>query len=208
LIVFADQHHDSENSFLITPHLEQSSMSLQALRVAEYIAANSSSPDVNIILDKPTAKIYVMVGRLLLDQSVFLMGAKVADEFPGGSMAASYSLKIPLAEKKVTPAGKFKLVKTLRDPDYGTSLTFALYRDYRLAIHRIYLGNPEEKRQQRLDSKTTKDNSISYGCVNVSNTFYDQVLDRLEINSNSYVYIIPTNLDLLDKLLPLNSSLQ
>jgi hypothetical protein len=133
LIVFADQHHDSENSFLITPHLEQSSMSLQALRVAEYIAANSS---------------------------------------------------------------------------YGTSLTFALYRDYRLAIHRIYLGNPEEKRQQRLDSKTTKDNSISYGCVNVSNTFYDQVLDRLEINSNSYVYIIPTNLDLLDKLLPLNSSLQ
>ena len=59
------------------------------------------------------------------------------------------------------------------------------------SIHRVWEGNPSQKRRQRLNSSKVSDRmSVSSGCINVDEKVYMMLLNELE-NDNSTLTIIP-----------------
>jgi hypothetical protein len=80
-----------------------------------------------------------------------------------------------------TPKGTYQLQQRLvQDPLYGGDIL--QFREDEgdvevYAIHRVWLGRPWEKRQQRLASKDARQRRITKGCVNVSKETYAQLVD-------------------------------
>lgn len=92
---------------------------------------------------------------------------------------------------KITPAGAFAGTKIESD-SYGSAIQFVEQEKAVIAIHRVYLGNPKENRQGRLDSATPADNRVSYGCINVPSQFFDGVLAP-NFTGDSRVIVMPEN---------------
>ncbi len=205
LLVCFSQAQPTALVFKKAPELATLKLSVSSQKVVQYVLKHALASDISIIADKSNSMMYVMKGDTLIAANPFLQGITRDDQFPGGSMEAAYKLAVPTVRKMVSPAGKFPLTKTINDPDYGTSLTFAMYKDWRIAIHQVYLGAPEQRRQQRLDSASEKDNAITSGCLNVDKGFYFEVLDKLAISPNSFVYVIPNDVSLMHKFLPLDN---
>ena len=80
---------------------------------------------------------------------------------------------------KDTPVGDFVLIQRLvTDPLYkGSVIQFKETDDKVYAIHRIWLGRPNENREKRLQSSNVKSRFITSGCVNVSDVLYEKLLD-------------------------------
>lgn len=76
-----------------------------------------------------------------------------------------------------TPTGTFTMYQRItEDPLYrGSVLQFHETPKMVLAIHRIWLGRPTEKRQERLASSASQ-RFITKGCINVSDDVYNQLL--------------------------------
>src|SRR5690606_27355785 len=93
-----------------------------------------------------------------------------------------------LPEEKTTPAGRF-VISFGRDLHGGE----VLWIDYATAvsIHPVVTSNRQEQRQARLDSPSSEDNRITYGCVNVPAAFYEQVVRPTFAEGKGVFYILP-----------------
>lgn len=78
-----------------------------------------------------------------------------------------------------TPRGEYQLQQRLvQSPGYGGDiLQFKEEELYLFAIHRVWLGRPWEKRQERLKSTNIKMRRITMGCINVDPEVYEKLLD-------------------------------
>ncbi|MES1973746.1 MAG: L,D-transpeptidase [Pseudomonadota bacterium] len=88
---------------------------------------------------------------------------------------------------RITPAGRFDAVM-------GRNFAHdILWVDYAAAIslHRVVTSNAAEHRLARLASASTRDNRISYGCINVPAAFYERVVAPLFRPANGVVYVLP-----------------
>ena len=85
----------------------------------------------------------------------------------------------PILAGRNTPVGTFSMVRmSTRKKGYGGDiLVFKETETVLFAIHRLYTLNPKQKRKQRLSSKTTKDNIITDGCVNVDPSVYNRLVE-------------------------------
>ena len=63
--------------------------------------------------------------------------------------------------------------------------------DSAVSIHPTATGVASEKRAERLASPTPDDNRITYGCINVPASFYDQVVARHFRSKGGIVYVLP-----------------
>jgi hypothetical protein len=140
-----------------------------------------------VVLDKKNARIYVFnnKGNLLGDAPV-LLGLAVGDEI------APEIARRPLSQigpsYRITPAGRY--YAETGEGSHGDEVLWVDY-DTRLAIHPVATGVPSQKRLERLDSETTKDNRISWGCINVPKTFYKDYIGKYFATSRGMVYILP-----------------
>ena len=178
-------------------------LSPNAQRVADWIAENAEANEISQILDPATGMMYVMKGGKIVADSPALFGKA------GVGAIDAQILGKPAAKMtetdKVTPAGRFAL-KLEQDETYGTTLTFLPTKDGGgYAIHRVYLGNPTERRTERLNSQDASDNSVSYGCVNVSNEFYDQTLRQFDYSGKAFAYLLPSDASKLNQFFDLNN---
>ena len=78
----------------------------------------------------------------------------------------------------VTPVGEFTIDKiNVPQKGYGGNVLRFYENDEAIwAIHRVYLGNPAEKRLDRLKGKNLKDKFITNGCINVLPEVYDKLV--------------------------------
>lgn len=78
-----------------------------------------------------------------------------------------------------TPRGTFTLQQRLvDDPLYGGDvLQFREDPTAVFAIHRVWLGRPWEKREERLKSSDPKRRKMTKGCINVSRETYQLLLN-------------------------------
>lgn len=78
-----------------------------------------------------------------------------------------------------TPVGQFELIpRVVATPGYGGDvLQFAEDDASWLAIHRVWEGNPRQRRAQRLASGTAADRMLTDGCINVTPAVYLQLRD-------------------------------
>jgi len=140
-----------------------------------------------VVVDKKNARVFVFEpgGRLLGSSQVLLGAAKGDDSAPG---IGSKPLSQVLPEEKTTPAGRFT-----GEPGVNASGEDIVWVDYDAAVsmHRVRTANAKERRLERLASATVQDNRISFGCINMPPSFYDNVLSPQFKDRYGVVYVLP-----------------
>lgn len=63
--------------------------------------------------------------------------------------------------------------------------------DNAISTHPVIKGTPKERRAERLASPTPLDNRISYGCINVPMTFFENVAHPAFTGTHGIVYVLP-----------------
>jgi hypothetical protein len=140
-----------------------------------------------IILDKRVAHAWVFdaTSRLAGSTPVLLGSAQGDDSVPGIGEKPIASI---LPHERTTPAGRFQL-----EPGKNAKGESIFWVDYDAAVslHRVRSANASEKRLDRLATRDPGDNRISYGCINVPERFYNDVIDALFAPGKGSIYILP-----------------
>lgn len=76
-----------------------------------------------------------------------------------------------------TPVGTFQMtVGRTPFPGYGGDIiVFTETEKHVVAIHRLWLLKPEQKREVRIQSKRLEDHYITSGCINVEPNVYEKL---------------------------------
>lgn len=161
------------------------------------IASGDNSGLPFVIVDKVAAEVFVFRadGRLRGAAPALLGFAKGDRSAPG---IGDRQLSTIRPRERTTPAGRFLAGF---GPAKGDGKV--LWVDYATAIslHAVVTANPKEHRLERLRSPTPKDNRITYGCINVSAGFYEDVVRRTFTGTSGVVYILPETKP-LDEVFP------
>ena len=178
------------------PANAKESMSPEAQKVYEAMApAAKESGKGFIIGDKPNGKMHAFKadGSLIVSANT-LTGKDTGDVLGKSSLEGG---------PKVTPAGKFTL-QVSQTEGYGT--TFDLVETFDgtgwISIHSAYLGNPKEKRAERLATGKPEESRITYGCWNLDNTVIkDKLAPNIADLNGGMMFVIPDNDPKLAKML-------
>jgi hypothetical protein len=140
-----------------------------------------------VILDKKQATVYAFdpSGRLVSSAPV-LLGLAISDDSEPG--IGDKPLSQIRDDEKTTPAGRF--VAEPGENSEGEDIVWVDY-DLALAMHRVIKGTPQEQRARRLASPDPKERRISFGCINLPPSFYNQVLSPTVKKTGAIVYILP-----------------
>jgi hypothetical protein len=162
--------------------------SRDARHVADWVAFTSNNgKHAFVVVDKKDARVYVFApdGKLRESAPALLGAARGDDSFPG---IGDKPLKEVLPEEKTTPAGRF-----LAEPGRNTNNEDIVWVDYDAAVsmHRIRPLVAHERRLERLATLTVDDNRISFGCINLPVTFYENVLSPSVQKEGAIVYVLP-----------------
>jgi hypothetical protein len=140
-----------------------------------------------VLVDKKDARVYVFgpEGRLQESAPALLGAARGDDTFPG---VGDKPLSAVRPEEKTTPAGRF-----VAEPGMNADNEDVVWVDYDAAVsmHRIRPLVARERRLERLATLTTDDNRISFGCINLPVTFYENVLNPTVHKYGAVVYVLP-----------------
>ncbi len=140
-----------------------------------------------VIVDKKDARVYVFSPRgQLTDSAPALLGsARGDDSFPG---IGDKPLAQVRPEEKTTPAGRF-----VAQPGLNAGNEDVVWVDYDAAVsmHRIRPLVARERRLERLASLTIDDNRISFGCINLPVSFYENVLSPAVRRHGAVIYVLP-----------------
>lgn len=140
-----------------------------------------------VVVDKKDARVYVFAPDGKLKESApALLGAALGDDsFPG---VGDKPLSQVLPEEKTTPAGRF-----VAEPGRNTNNEDIVWVDYDAAVsmHRIRPTVAAERRLERLASRVIEDNRISFGCINLPVTFYEEALSPTVKQHGAIVYVLP-----------------
>lgn len=169
-------------------NFEQEPASPEARDIANWVVDSADNHRMPFaIVDKAQAKVFVFTadGRLRGAASALLGLSRGDDSVPDIGKRKLSSIR---PEERTTPAGRF--VASLDRNLKGEEI---LWVDYETAIsmHRVITSNAKERRAQRLDSPSTLDNRISYGCINVPVKFYENVLSPAFTGTDGIVYVLP-----------------
>ena len=163
------------------------SASAEVKRVARWVIDSGDNTGLPFLLiDKVNAQVLAFgpAGQLRGTAPVLLGMAR------GDRMLAPNDAKMSEMPPhvRITPAGRF--VSYLALDSQGKQL---LVLDYAasLSLHAVVKGTPQERRAERLNSATSQDNRISFGCINVPTAFYATIVSPAFTNTKGVVYVLP-----------------
>ncbi len=140
-----------------------------------------------VVVDKADARVYVFgPDGKLRDSAPALLGSARGDHTVPGIGDKPLSAIKP--DEKTTPAGRF-----VAEPGKNTNGEDIIWVDYDAAVsmHRIRPFVAVERRLERLATLTVDDNRISFGCINLPITFYENVLSPTVHKHGAIVYVLP-----------------
>jgi hypothetical protein len=160
-----------------------------ATLVANWVIASGDNRGLPfIIIDKIGAAVLVYDAQgQFLGATPALLGIAPGDESVPGIGDRELSDISP--EQRTTPAGRF-------EASFGRAFGMpkVLWVDYSssIALHPVVRGNKNDHRRERLQSPESQDNRITYGCINISASFFNKVVVRsLRRNAGGVVYTLP-----------------
>lgn len=160
----------------------------QARFVANWVVGTGDNQrHAIVIVDKEDARVYVFApDGTLQDSAPALLGSARGDDSVPGIGAKPLSEVKP--EEKTTPAGRF-----VAEPGRNSHGEDIIWVDYDAAVsmHRVRPLVASERRLERLATLTTEDNRISFGCINLPVTFYEDVLGPAVRDYGAIVYVLP-----------------
>lgn len=162
--------------------------SVEGLQLASWVTAARDNGGLPfIVIDKTEAEVLVFSPEgLLLGDTAALIGIAPGDDATPGVGDRDLS-EIGPAEK-TTPAGRFF---ARIGPAKGNQTVLWVDFEDSVALHPVVTGNKAERRLQRLQSSTPKDNRITFGCINVPVLFFERLVRPLFAGQGGMVYIIP-----------------
>jgi hypothetical protein len=140
------------------------------------------------VVDKRSAHIYVFDGDgRLAGHSPALLGSAEGDHIVPGVGDHAQTGHVP-PDERTTPAGRFEA-----QPGENRTGEHVIWVDYEsaFAIHRLRPGFSYQARRGRLATAQAAAMRVSWGCVVVPVTFYQQVVQRVLGASRSVVYVLP-----------------
>lgn len=159
-----------------------------ARHLADWIADSRDNSRLDfLIVDKKNATLYVFDAQARLrGSSPILLGAALGDESVPGIGSRPIAEVRP--EERTTPAGRF-----LAERGHNARGEDVVWVDYDAAVsmHRVLRTNPQERRLERLASKSIADNRISWGCINVPVAFYENTVRPTVAVNHAMVYVLP-----------------
>lgn len=178
------------------PPAEPASETLRQL--AGWVVASGDNRGLPFaVIDKQTAEVAVFdADGQLRGAAPALIGSARGDASTPGVGDRELSDIAP--EERTTPAGRFLAGY---GPAWGGKKV--LWVDYATAIslHPVVTANRKERRLQRLRSSTPEDNRITFGCINVSGVFYEDVVRKTFMGKSSVFYVLPES-EPLEAVLP------
>ena len=162
--------------------------SAEALSLANWVMASLDNGGLPfIVIDKVTAEVLVFDAQgLLVGITPALLGIAHGDDATPGIGDRELS-EIGPADK-TTPAGRF-LAKI--GPAKGNQKVLWVDFNTSVALHPVVTSNSKEHRLERLQTPTSEDNRITFGCINVLPGFYQDVVSPLFADAGGMVYILP-----------------
>jgi hypothetical protein len=159
-----------------------------ARTIADWVADSRDNKRLPfVVLDKRGARVYVFdAGARLLGSSMVLLGSAIGDDTPAG--VGNKSLAEIRPEERTTPAGRF-VSEPGRD-DTGDDVVWVDY-DAAVAMHRVKVIDPKERRFERIATPSAEDKRISNGCINVPIPFFDAVVKPTLGAGRAVVYVLP-----------------
>jgi hypothetical protein len=162
--------------------------SIEEGRIARWVIDSGDNGRMPyVVVDKINAKVFVYdVKGQLQGSAPALLGLAKGDRLKKGTGDKTLSAIGP--ESRITPAGRF--VASLDHDTHGKEILLIDYAES-IALHAVIKGTPQERRAERLNSETSSDNRISYGCINVPLKFYEGVISPTFRHTSGVVYILP-----------------
>jgi hypothetical protein len=161
-----------------------------------YLYSLNNVNDSYIVVDKPTARLFIIDSNknLVTDFPVLLGQTKGESK----NIANSDS---DIAIGATTPAGKYRLTNLYINKDdsvmyQGRILSLLGQGQGGLAIHMTY-PLEIEKRSKALETETTEDNRMSWGCINISLENWDNYIKPYFNTEKQFIFITPDNPNLL-----------
>jgi hypothetical protein len=161
--------------------------SAEVQRVARWVSETRDNTGLPyLLIDKVNARVFAFdrAGRLQ-GSTPALLGMAQGDRLLAPNSATMEQMP---PQVRITPAGRF--VSKLAIDSHGKELLVLDY-DASISLHAVVKGTPEERRAERLDSPTSKDNRISFGCINVPTAFYASVVSPSFTGTKGVVYVLP-----------------
>jgi hypothetical protein len=162
--------------------------SADARLLANWVAATGDNQGhAFFVVDKKEAQVYLFTpDARLKDSSPALLGQARADDLLPGVEEKTAAQMRP--EEKATPAGRF-----VAEPGKNADDEDVIWVDYDAAIsmHRVRPRVGAERRLERLATPVTDDNRISFGCINLPVTFYEDVARPAAKQYGAIVYVLP-----------------
>jgi len=164
--------------------------------------ADRNGDQIYLIVDKIHGKVALFENGAAIFVGAALTGQSMADFLPPDAVGKFYSQQIGV-KYKVTPAGRFTVSRGY-DPRYGDLLDLNEIqgKDWAIAIHRVFLGVPSQRRDARLQSPNDEDKHITDGCIDVESSTMRQLLRLLAKQDAVPIYILPSDETLITKLFP------
>jgi hypothetical protein len=161
---------------------------LAAARVIQWISTSNDNGNLPfIVIDKHSATMFLFDAKSnALGDTPVLIGIAAGDDSSPGVGSKKLS-EIGPAER-TTPAGRF-----LARYGYaagGERVLWVKYADS-VAMHAVVTSNRREQRRLRLLTPDAEDNRITFGCINVPESFYQQKVRPLFEKEGGMVYILP-----------------
>ncbi len=170
------------------PELGGASASTPVRELMEWILAlhdNEGRPFA--VVDKRAAYVYVFDSHgQLRASSPVLLGAAIGDGSVPGIGERPIDKVLP--RERTTPAGRF-----VAQPGTDDEHQDVVWVDYAggVAMHRVFLGNPAEHRLERLADPNAASRRISWGCINLPFSFFDDVVWPMIGLRRGIVYVLP-----------------
>jgi hypothetical protein len=169
-----------------------------AAQIVDWVIASDDNGGLPfMVIDKVTAEVLVFDPQgQILGATPALVGITPGDDSSPGVGDRELSDISP--EERTTPAGRFV---ARFGPASGNRQV--LWVDYvtSISLHPVITTNKRERRLQRLNSPSPRDNRITYGCINVPARFYAKVVLPLFKDDIGVVYILP-EIKTLDEVFP------
>ena len=140
------------------------------------------------VVDKKSARIHVFEpSGVPVGAAPVLLGLAGGDSDTVRSIGAR-SVTSLLPAERITPAGRFDTEPGRNDK--GEAIVWFQY-DAALAIHRLRPAPAHERRPQRLASSDPGERRITFGCVVVPVSFYEEVIMPTLGSRRGVVYVLP-----------------
>ncbi|MDQ5971191.1 MAG: hypothetical protein QG566_137 [Patescibacteria group bacterium] len=173
-----------------------SGMSENAKKIFLYndsvMSSENKTIEPYVIADKPTATVFIFDSQNNIIAKFPALFGQAKGEAPNSADANSDIA----GSGATTPAGSYKmsLGKNMKAQDLNlyNGKIFRIEGTSNLAFHITYPGELAE-RTKALKTKTTEDNRMSWGCINISEENFDKYVTPYLSKDNQKLYITPDN---------------